>query len=262
MKHGRATITGIRINELPKLTREDRRRLLERIQNRDLEARDTFFKGNLRLVWSVVQKFAGSDAEIDDLFQIGCIGLVQAVNRFDPSFNVEFSTYAVPMIRGQIQRFLRESNHVHVPRSKMQRFADTCAKRADMERELGRDISYGEAAAALGYPEAESTTLYFAFMDPCRFNEPVQFKNTSVADGQEITLMDMLPDPKTDENHTVENLDLSLALEKLSPMERKIINLRYFEGLTQRQIAKLLDYSQAQISRLERAALIKLRKAL
>ena len=256
------TITGIHFNELPKLTKEERYDLLKGMRNGDLEAKETFIKGNLRLVLNVVQRFAGSDIEADDLFQVGCIGLTQAVNRFDPSFGVEFSTYAVPMIMGQIQRYLRESNYIHVPRSMKQRFFEICARKADMEEESDREVSYGEAAQSLGYPESESSLLCLAFLPPRCFDDPVKLKNAKMAEEREVTLLDMLPDRKTDENRAVEYLDLFLALEKLSPTQCKIINFRYFEGLTQREVAKLLDYSQAQISRLERAALRKLRKEL
>lgn len=262
MAFKRVTITGIDFNGLPKLTREERYNLLEGMRNGDLEAKEMFIKGNLRLVLNVVQRFAGSDVEADDLFQIGCIGLTQAVNQFDPSFGVEFSTYAVPMIKGQIQRYLRESNYIHVPRSMKQRFFEICAKKADMEDELDREVSYDEAARSLGYPESESSFLCLAFLPPRRFDDPVKMKNAKMSEEREVTLLDMLPDQKADESRAAEYLDLFLALEKLSPIQRKIINFRYFEGLTQREIAKLLDYSQAQISRLERAALRKLKETL
>ena len=222
-------ICGVNTSKLPLLTNEEKTDLFRRIQNGDTDARETYIKGNLRLVLSVIQRFSGSSENLDDLFQIGCIGLIKAIDNFDLSQNVKFSTYAVPMILGEVRRYLRDNNSIRVSRS----LRDTAYK-ALSARELLTKRNLRE-------PTIQS---------PVSLYEPVYTDG-----GDPLCVMDQISDKKNREENWVEQLSLSEAMKRLPVRERRIIDMRFFEGKTQTEVAGEVGISQAQVSRLEKNAL-------
>ena len=244
-------ICGVNTSKLPLLTNEEKDELFKRIAQGDKEARETYIKGNLRLVLSVIQRFASNNAEnIDDLFQIGCIGLMKAVDNFDLSQGVRFSTYAVPMICGEIKRFLRDNNSIRVSRSIRDiAYKAIYAREALMKKNM-KEPTIMEIADEVGATKEEVTYALDAIQSPMSLYEPVYSEG-----GDTLYVMDQLSDKKNREENWVQDLALQDAIDRLSDRERHIINLRFFQGRTQMEVADEIGISQAQVSRLEKSAL-------
>ncbi len=248
MEHGVA-------REYPKLTDERVRALIQDSQNGDEAARDELVISNQRLVWAVVQRFLGRGYEPDDLFQIGCIGLMKAIDKFDLVYEVKFSTYAVPMIIGEIQRFLRDDSTVKVSRSLKELARHIRRKRDDLAKELGRQPQINEVAEALGVAPAEVVLAQEAMRVPASIHETV-FEN----DGDPIYLMDQIADAEQDK--WFDKLALHDALSRLPERERLIVYMRFFKDKTQSEVADMLHISQVQVSRLEKRILQQIRETL
>ena len=240
-------ICGVNTSDLPLLKPAQAKELLVKIKSGDTQARETFIKGNLRLVLSIVQRFSQSGENLDDLFQIGCIGMIKAIDNFDMSLNVQFSTYAVPMIIGEIKRFLRDNSTIRVSRS----LKDTL-----MKKNL-KEPSITEIAEEIGISKADIVIALEAVTPSISLYEPV-FNDG----GDTLYVIDQVKDKKNTEDRWVRNIALQEAINRLSPRERQIIILRFFDCLTQTEVAKGLGISQAQVSRLEKCALRDMKRHL
>jgi len=240
--------TDVRNANHPYLTDEEVKILIQDSQNGNQEAREKLVNCNIRLVWSVVQRFLNRGYEADDLFQIGCIGLLKAVDKFDLSYDVKFSTYAVPMIIGEIQRFLRDDGTLKVSRSLKEMANKVRRTKDDLSKRIGRIPTVGEIASELGVTPEEVVFAQEASRAPSSIHETV-FEN----DGDPITLMDQISD--SDEGKWFEKIALKEAINKLSERERLIVYLRYFRDQTQSEVAERLGISQVQVSRLEKKIL-------
>ncbi len=250
-------ICGVNTSKLPLIKNEEKDALFARIKQGDRHARELYIKGNLRLVLSIVQRFTGSNENIDDLFQIGCIGLIKAIDNFDTSQNVKFSTYAVPMIIGEIRRYLRDNNTIRVSRS----IRDTAYKaiytKEAMMKTQEKEPTIEELAKKLDIPPEDIVFALDAIQNPVSLYEPVFSEG-----GDTLYIMDQISDKKNKEETWVENISLKEAMKKLSEREQGIIRLRYFEGKTQMEVAEEIHISQAQVSRLEKNALKNMRRYL
>ena len=243
-------ICGVNTSKLPLLTNEEKTDLFRRIQNGDTDARETYIKGNLRLVLSVIQRFSGSSENLDDLFQIGCIGLIKAIDNFDLSQNVKFSTYAVPMILGEVRRYLRDNNSIRVSRSLRDTAYKALSAREMLTKRNLREPTIMEIADEVGISKEEITYAMDAIQSPVSLYEPVYTDG-----GDPLYVMDQISDKKNREENWVEQLSLSEAMKRLPARERRIIDMRFFEGKTQTEVAGEVGISQAQVSRLEKNAL-------
>lgn len=250
-------ITGINTSSLPKLSGEEQAQLMIRLKQGDSQARDQFAICNMRLVLSVVQRFRGRKENYDDIFQVGCVGLMKAIDNFDINLNVKFSTYAVPMIIGEIKRFLRDNNSIRVSRSLRDiAYKALKAKEALMETS-DNEPSIDQIASYLDVPLKEVAVALEAISEPVSLCDPVY------NDGDDtIYLMDQVGDAKISEDGWVENINLKDALTKLSGREKEIVNLRYFIGKTQMEVSEEIGISQAQVSRLEKNAIEQIKKKL
>ncbi|MDE6014738.1 MAG: RNA polymerase sporulation sigma factor SigG [Acetatifactor sp.] len=258
MAQGRVEICGVNTSRLPLLKNGEKEALFARIQDGDMEAREAYIEGNLRLVLSVIKRFSSSNENVDDLFQIGCIGLIKAIDNFDTSLNVKFSTYAVPMIIGEIRRFLRDnSSSIRVSRS----LKDTAYKaiyvREALTRKNLKEPTIEEIASEVGISKEDIVYAMDAIQNPMSLYEPVFTDG-----GDTLYVMDQISDKKNKEETWVEHLSLSDAMKMLSDREHEIITLRFFEGKTQMEVADLIGISQAQVSRLEKNALRTMRTYL
>ena len=221
-----------------------------RIKEGDNEAREEFIKGNLRLVLSVIKRFSSSNENVDDLFQIGCIGLIKAIDNFDTTLQVKFSTYAVPMILGEIKRFLRDNSTIRVSRSVKDMAYKAIYTKESMMKKSMREPTIAEVAQEVGVSKEEIVYALDAIQNPMSLYDPVY------SDGEDtLFVMDQISDKKNKEDNWVEHLSLSEALKQLNEREHEIIVLRFFEGKTQMEVAKMIGISQAQVSRLEKNAL-------
>ena len=243
-------ICGVNTSKLPLLNNEEKEALFKRILDGDMEAREEYIKGNLRLVLSVIQRFSGSNENVDDLFQIGCIGLIKAIDNFDITQNVRFSTYAVPMILGEVRRYLRDNNSIRVSRS----LRDTAykaiyAKENLMKKNL-KEPTIMEIANEIGVSKEDITYALDAIQSPVSLYEPVYSDG-----GDPLFVMDQISDKKNLEENWVEDISLNEAMKRLPERERHIIDMRFFEGKTQTEVAEEIHISQAQVSRLEKNAL-------
>ncbi len=243
-------ICGVNTSKLPLLNNSEKEELFQRILKGDKEARELYIKGNLRLVLSIIQRFSNSNENVDDLFQIGCIGLMKAIDNFDISQNVKFSTYAVPMIIGEIRRYLRDNNSIRVSRS----LRDTAykaiyAKEALLKRN-DKEPTVCEIANEIGLNKEDIVFALDAIQSPVSLYEPVYSEG-----GDTLYIMDQVSDKKNKEERWVEEISLREALSKLSEREKNIIELRFYEGKTQMEVANEICISQAQVSRLEKSAL-------
>ena len=255
----KVVICGVNTADLKVLTEEEKQALMLRIRAGDLDARKDMICGNLRLVLSLVQRFAGRKENLDDLFQVGCIGLVKAVDNFDVSKEVMFSTYAVPMIIGEMRRYLRDSASVRVSRSVRDLAYRALQVREELAAEFSRDPTPDEIAERVGAPRERVVAAMDAIIEPISLYEPVFSEN-----GDALYVIDQLSDTSRDasDESWLENIALREAVATLSPREQNIIKLRYFKDKTQMEIASEIGISQAQVSRLEKAALQKLKKQL
>ena len=257
MALNKVEICGVDTSKLPILKEEEKKALFERIKAGDQEAKEEYIKGNLRLVLSVIRRFSNSNENADDLFQIGCVGLIKAINNINTELDVKFSTYAVPMIIGEIRRYMRDNNSIRVSRS----LRDTAykaiyAKENYMKRNL-KEPTLEEIASEIGIDKEDIVFALDANQTPMSLQEPVY------NDGDDVLyVMDQVSDKKNKEENWVEELALQAAMERLGERERYIIRLRFFEGKTQIEVAQDINISQAQVSRLEKHALKVMRQYL
>ena len=251
----RVEICGVNTSKLPVLSNEEKSELLKRIKNGDKKAREEFINGNLRLVLSVVGRFAGRGENPDDLFQIGCVGLIKAIDNFDMSLNVQFSTYAVPMIIGEIRRYLRDNNMVRVSRSIRDLAYKVLQTKERILKETGKEATAEEIAKELGIEKEEISFCLDAIQDPVSLQEPVYNDGTD-----SVYLMDQVKDVKNTDELWAENITMTEALKKLNDKEKMIISKRFFDGRTQMEVADEIGISQAQVSRLEKNAINHMRR--
>jgi len=253
---GKVNITGIDTNALPKLSSKEQMELMLKIKNGDMIARDEFAVANMRLVLSVIQRFRARCTNVDDIFQVGCIGLMKAIDNFDVSQNVKFSTYAVPMIIGEIKRYMRDDNSIRVSRSLRDTAYKVLKAREELIKTESKEPDVDMVAEFLNIPVAEVAIALEAISEPMSLCDPVY------NDGDDtIYLMDQVSDSKDSENKWIENLNLKDAMSKLDDREKEILNLRYYVGKTQMEVSQEIGISQAQVSRLEKNAIKEIKKA-
>ncbi|CCJ33371.1 MULTISPECIES: RNA polymerase sporulation sigma factor SigG [Caloramator] len=255
MANTKVEICGVNTSKLPVLTNEEMKELLTRMKQGDKEAREKFIKGNLRLVLSVIQRFNNRGENVDDLFQVGCIGLIKAIDNFDIDQNVKFSTYAVPMVVGEIRRYLRDNNSIRVSRSLRDIAYRALQVRDKLVSENNKEPTISEIAKELNVPREEVVFALDAIQDPVSLFEPIYHDA-----GDAIYVMDQISDTKNDDDSWIENIAIRQALKKLNKREKTILMMRFFEGKTQMEVAEEIGISQAQVSRLEKSALNHLRK--
>jgi RNA polymerase sporulation-specific sigma factor len=253
--NGKVEICGVNTAELPVLNNEEMRRLFRRMQEGDAESREKLIQGNLRLVLSVIQRFNNRGEPVDDLFQVGCIGLMKAIDNFDLSQNVRFSTYAVPMVIGEIRRYLRDNNPIRVSRSLRDLAYKALQVRDALTHRNAREPSLTEIAGELGMPREEVIFALDAIQEPVSLFEPIYEDG-----GDPIFVMDQVSDEKSDDTRWLEDLSIREALSRLGRREQTILQMRFYEGKTQMEVADEIGISQAQVSRLEKAALLQMRK--
>lgn len=243
-------ICGVNTSKLPVLKEEEKEELFKKIKAGDQDARDQYIRGNLRLVLSVIKRFHNHNENADDLFQIGCIGLMKSIDNFDPTMGVKFSTYAVPMIIGEVRRYLRDNSSYRIPRS----LRDTAYKAIHTKELLARDLDHEptleEISKECEIPVEEILYALDAIQTPLSLFDPVYTDG-----GDTLFVMDQISDKKNKEENWVKNLSLQDALGTLNERDKKIIKMRFFEGKTQIEVADEIHISQAQVSRLEKNAL-------
>ncbi len=243
-------ICGVNTAKLPVLSNREKEELLKRIKNGDQEARDEFVNGNLRLVLSVIRRFYGRGENLDDLFQVGCIGLIKAMNNFDPTQNVQFSTYAVPMIVGEIRRYLRDNNSIRVSRSIRDLAYKVLAIKEKSMKEKLKEPTIDEIAKELDVDKEEIAFCLDAIQEPVSLQEPVYGDDT-----ENIFVMDQISDKKNSDELWAEKITINEAMKRLNEKEKNIMNKRFYEGRTQMEVANEIGISQAQVSRLEKNAI-------
>ncbi len=252
----KVVICGVDTTGLPKLSREENEELIVKLKNGDKAARDRFIVGNMRLVLSLVKRFWAKNANADDVFQAGCVGLIKAIDNFDLKFGVKFSTYAVPMILGEIKRFLRDGNSLRVSRS-IRDTAYRILKVREGIEERDEEATIEKIAAEMQVREREVVYCLDAISDPVSLYDPVYNKA-----GDTLQIVDQLCDESQSEEIWTEHVALREAIDRLTERERKILRLRYYEGKTQTEISAEVGISQAQVSRLEKNALASVRKEI
>ena len=257
MAHYKVEICGVNTKELPLLKNEEKDELFDRILAGDINAREKYIKGNLRLVLSIIQRFSNNVDDIDDLFQIGCIGLMKAIDHFDVTQQVKFSTYAVPMIIGEIRRYLRDNNSIRVSRSIRDIAYKAVYAKEAIRKESNREPTIDEIAKAIEMTPEEVIYALDAIQSPVSLYEPVYSEG-----GDTLFIMDQVSDKKNREENWIEEISLKEALKRLPERENHIIRLRYFQGKTQMEVADEIHISQAQVSRLEKNALKNMRNYL
>ncbi len=243
-------ICGVNTSKLPLLSKEEKEELFVKIKQGDNEARNKFINGNLRLVLSVIQRFYGRGENADDLFQVGCVGLIKAIDNFDLNQNVQFSTYAVPMIIGEVKRYLRDNNSIRVSRSIRDLAYKVIQYKEKYGKENGREPKVEEIAKELGVTKEEIAFSLDAIQDPVSLQDPVYNDGT-----ESIFIMDQVKDSKNTDEMWAENMTIKGALEKLNDKEKMIVTKRFFDGRTQMEVAEEIGISQAQVSRLEKSAI-------
>lgn len=257
MYYNKVEICGVNTSQLKVLTDEEKQALLLRVRDGDEDARRELINGNLRLVLSIIQRFTGRRENPDDLFQVGCIGLIKAVDNFNTDLDVKFSTYAVPMIIGEIRRYLRDNNAIRISRSVRDLAYRSLQAREELIALKESEPTVDEIAARLGEKKEAVLHAMEAIVEPISLYEPVYNEG-----GDALYLMDQLSDSSTGDEVWLENIVLKEAMKHLSERERKIINLRFYKNKTQMEIADEIGISQAQVSRLEKGALEKMRKRM
>ena len=257
MYYSKVEICGINTAELKTLSDDEKDALLRRAKDGDLRARNELIDGNLRLVLSVIQKFSGRGESADDLFQIGCIGLIKAIDNFDIGVGVKFSTYAVPMIIGEIRRYLRDNSMMRVSRGVRDLAYKALGAKEELSKKLSRDPTVEEIAQQLGEPAAEVSAALDAIVAPVSLYDPVYSDG-----GDSIYLLDQISDERSVDESWIDDIALSEAIKKLSERERAIVTMRFYRGKTQMEIADEIGISQAQVSRIEKSALDRIRKQL
>ena len=247
-------ICGVNTATLPLLTKEEREELWLKIKQGDKEAREKYIRGNLRLVLSVIQRFSGTNENVDDLFQIGCIGLIKAVDNFDDTLNVKFSTYAVPMIIGECRRYLRDYNSIRVSRSVKDVAYKAIYAKEQFVKKYNREPTIDELEKETEIPKEDIVYALDAIQSPISLNEPVYNES-----GDALYVMDQISDKKNREDNWSEDMCLKDAILRLSKREQNIIDMRFFKGKTQTEVSEEIGISQAQVSRLEKNALKSMR---
>ncbi len=255
MALNKVDICGLDTSSLPRLTQQQSREYLLKIKAGDGEAREEFIRANLRLVLSVIQRFSGRGEQMDDLFQVGCIGLIKAVENFNTELDVRFSTYAVPMIIGELRRYLRDNTALRVSRSLRDTAYRALRVRNELMEKLSREPRIAEIAKELEMNEADVAFALEAIQDPVSLFEPIYHD-----DGDAIFVMDQVRDDKDCDEFWLEGISIGSGLDRLAERERRIIELRFFQGRTQMEVAQEIGISQAQVSRLEKSALKHMRK--
>lgn len=250
MALNKVEICGVNTASLPLLTNEEKEELFIRIEQGDQEAREQYIKGNLRLVLSVIQRFSGSSENADDLFQVGCIGLMKAIDNFDRTLNVKFSTYAVPMIIGEVRRYLRDNNSMRVSRSLRDIAYKAITAKEALTKKFNKEPTIEAIADEIEMKKEDVLFALDAIATPLSLYEPVYQDG-----GDTLFLMDQVKDKKNKEELWVESIALKDAMEHLPEREYNIIKLRFFDGKTQTEVADEISISQAQVSRLEKNAL-------
>ncbi len=253
MQFNKVEICGVNTAKLKVLKEAEKRKLLERASRGDKSAREELVNGNLRLVLSVIQRFANRSENMDDLFQVGCIGLIKSIDNFDITQTVRFSTYAVPMIAGEVRRYLRDNNPVRVSRSMRDTAYHAIQAKEKLVNSLGREPTITEIADEMGLKKEEVVIALEAIVDPVSLYEPVYNDG-----GDTIYVMDQVGDGGTDEGW-IDEILMRQSIEDLSDREKRILSLRFMRGLTQIEVAEEIGISQAQVSRLEKGALTKIR---
>lgn len=248
-------ICGVNTSKLPVLSNEEKDELLKKIKDGDEEARKEFINGNLRLVLSVIQRFLGRGEQADDLFQIGCVGLIKAIDNFDLSQGVQFSTYAVPMIIGEVRRYLRDNNSIRVSRSVRDTAYKIIQYKEKYTKEYGKEPTIEQISKELNITAEDIGLSLDAIQDPISLQEPIY------NDGAEnIYVMDQVKDMKNTDEYWTENITIKEAMKKLNNKEKEIVLRRFFEGRTQMEVAEEIGISQAQVSRLEKSAINHIRR--
>ena len=257
MYYNKVEICGVNTSKLKTLTSEEKEELLELSSKGDADARRKLIDGNLRLVLSIIQRFTNRHENLDDLFQVGCIGLIKAIDNFNTELCVKFSTYAVPMIIGEVRRYLRDNNSIRVSRSVRDLAYRALQTREKLQVEMNSEPTVEQIAAALGEPREAVAAAIDAIVEPMSLYDPVYSDG-----GDSIYVMDQISDTDNTDESWLEDIALREALKTLSKRERDIINMRFFRGKTQMEIASEIGISQAQVSRLEIVALEHIRKQM
>ncbi len=257
MYYNKVEICGVNTADLKVLTDEEKKTLLQKSKEGDSDSRQELIYGNLRLVLSIIQRFTNRKENLDDLFQVGCIGLVKAVDNFNTALDVKFSTYAVPMIIGEIRRYLRDNNAIRISRSVRDLAYRSLQTREELIHEKECDPTVDEIASRMGEKREAVVRAMEAIIEPISLYEPVYSEN-----GDSIYVMDQLSDSNSSDEIWLENIVLKEAMKKLTERERTIINMRYYQNKTQMEIADEIGISQAQVSRLEKGALERMKKQI
>ncbi len=250
MRNNKVEICGVNTSKLPLLSKEEKEELFVKIKAGDEDARNKFINGNLRLVLSVIQRFCGRGESADDLFQVGCVGLIKAIDNFDLSQNVQFSTYAVPMIIGEVKRYLRDNNSIRVSRSVRDLAYKVIQFKERYLKENGKEPKIEEIAKELGVEKEEIGFSIDAIQDPVSLQEPIYNDGT-----ENIYIIDQIRDSKNTDEHWTEKMTIEGALNRLNKKEKTIVTKRFFDGKTQMEVADEIGISQAQVSRLEKTAI-------
>lgn len=255
--YNKVEICGVNTSKLKLLSEKEKRELLKRSKNGDLNAREELINGNLRLVLSVIQSFKSRCDNPDDLFQVGCIGLIKAIDNFDPTLDVRFSTYAVPMIIGELRRFLRDFNAVRVPRS----LRDLAYKALKAKEALSAKLSHEPTVEEISKEISEDPKIVAkaldAILEPISLYDPVYSDN-----GDSLFVLDQIKDENSNDEAWIDNIAIKNAISKLGEREKNILLMRFYNGKTQTEVSKEIGISQAQVSRLEKSALEKMRKQM
>ena len=257
MAQGKVEICGVNTAKLPILSDQEKEALFVRIKAGDQEAKEEYIKGNLRLVLSVIKRFGNSGENPDDLFQIGCIGLIKAINNFNTELDVKFSTYAVPMIIGEIRRYMRDNNSIRVSRSLRDTAYKAIYAKENYVKRYQKEPTVEEIAGEIGISGEDIVFALDAIQAPVSLQEPVYNDG-----GDALYVMDQISDKKSREEKWIEDLSLEAAMSRLDKRERDIIEYRFFMGKTQMEVAEMIGISQAQVSRLEKGALKTMRQYL
>ena len=256
MYYGKVEISGINTSKLKVLTETEKSELLKRVAQGDMKAREELINGNLRLVLSVIQKFTGRGESPDDLFQVGCIGLIKAIDNFSAEFGVRFSTYAVPMIEGEVKRHIRDSGQIRVSRSLRDTAYKAMQAKETLTAKLKRDPTIEEISEQIDCKREDVVIALEAVSEPISLYEPVFSES-----GDTVYVMDQIGD-NNDDNNWLEEIALKDAIASLGSREKKILNLRFLQGKTQVEVADEIGISQAQVSRLEKGALNKIKNEI
>lgn len=248
-------ICGINTAKLPVLSNEEKNELLIKIKNGDNDAREKFIHGNLRLVLSIIQRFTGRGENIDDLFQVGCVGLIKAIDNFDLSLNVQFSTYAVPMIVGEIRRHLRDNNPIRVSRSMRDLAYKAIQAKEKLLKENQKEPTIEQIAKEIGVEKEEIVISLDSIQDPISLQEPVFNDGTD-----SLYIMDQVKDTKNIDERWAEDITIAEAMKRLTPREKVVVSKRFFDGRTQVEVANEIGISQAQVSRLEKSAIDRIKR--